>query len=121
MKKNCKSPNVWISGKRKPFKRGHCRKSKSPTGASKKKYCKSPNVWIPANRKTRAKGKCVTIALKSPRPISAKPYAKSKSLRRSTRRSFKSPKAISVRSRRLAKPKTLSPKPYAKSKSPRKY
>lgn len=70
VKSQCKSPNVWVNGKRKPFKRGYCRKSKSVTSANKRRNCKSPRVWVSANRKTGAKGKCVNVI--SPRAISPK-------------------------------------------------
>ena len=121
-KSKCKSPNVWINGKRKPFKRGYCKKSKTTTSASRRRNCKSPRVWVPANRKTGAKGKCVTVSskkLQSPKGISPKSKIvtsiKSKSIK------LKVPKGISPKSKRVKSIKRRSSSIKRKITSPKRH
>jgi len=77
MKKDCKSPHVWIPGTRSPFTKGHCQIGKATTspkvgkvaspprvGILKKSNCKSPNTWIPGTRSPFTKGHCKVGSIK---------------------------------------------------------
>lgn len=62
-KDDCKSPNVWVTGTIKPYKKGYCTTVKEILNIEKSK-CTQPNIWVPGTKQPFKKGHCVVPNLK---------------------------------------------------------
>lgn len=62
-KDDCKSPNVWVTGTIKPYKKGYCTTVKEILNIEKSK-CNHPNIWVPGTKQPFKKGHCAVPNLK---------------------------------------------------------
>jgi len=60
--RNCSSLDVWVPGKKSPYKKGYCTKIVSTLNI-KKTDCNEPNIWISGTKKPFTKGKCAVPIL----------------------------------------------------------